>query len=149
MKVVLTQDVKSQGKKGQLINVSDGYARNFLLPKGLAIIADNKALNEIKGREESEKHKREVELQNAKDTAAKLETVVIKLSAKPGKDGTIYGSVTTKDIADELVAQADITVDKRKIMLDNPLKTFGMHTVEVKLHAQVVGKINVLVNEEK
>ena len=149
MKVVLTQDVKSQGKKGQLINVSDGYARNCLLPKGLAIIADNKALNEIKGREESEKHKREVELQNAKDTAAKLETVVIKLSGKPGKDGTIYGSVTTKDIADALAAQADITVDKRKINLDNPLKTFGMHTVEVKLHAQVIGKINVLVNEEK
>ena len=82
MKVVLTQDVKAQGKKGQLIDVSDGYARNFLLPKGLAIIADNKALNEIKGREASEKHKKEVELQTAKDTAAKLEGVVVKLSAK-------------------------------------------------------------------
>lgn len=149
MKVVLTQDVKSQGKKGQLINVSDGYARNFLLPKGLAIIADNKALNEIKGREAAEQHRKEVELQNAKDTAAKLETVVVKLSGKPGKDGTLYGSVTTKDIAEALAAQADITVDKRKILLNDPLKTFGMHTVDVKLHAEVVGKINVLVSEEK
>ncbi len=149
MKVVLTQDVKSQGKKGQLIDVSDGYARNFLLPKGLAIIADNKALNEIKGREESEKHRKAVELQNAKDTASKLESTVVKLSAKPGKDGTIYGSVTTKDIAEALTSQADITVDKRKIVLDNPLKTFGMHEVEVKLHAEVMGKINVLVSEEK
>ncbi|MBQ8552159.1 MAG: 50S ribosomal protein L9 [Clostridia bacterium] len=149
MKVVLTQDVKSQGKKGQLINVSDGYARNFLLPKGLAIIADNKALNEIKGREAAEQHRKEVELQNAKDTAAKLETVVVKLSGKSGKDGTLYGSVTTKDIAEALATQADITVDKRKIQLSDPLKTFGMHTVDVKLHSEVVGKINVLINEEK
>ncbi len=149
MKVVLTQDVKSQGKKGQLINVSDGYARNFLLPKGLAIIADNKALNEIKGREESEKHKKAVELQNAKDTAAKLETVVVKLSGKAGKDGRLYGSVTTKDIAEALASQAEITVDKRKISLDDALKTFGMHSVEVKLHQEVVGKINVMISEEK
>ena len=149
MKVVLTQDVKSQGKKGQLINVSDGYARNFLLPKGLAIIADNKALNEIKGREESEKHRKAVELQNAKDTAAKLEAVVVKLSGKAGKDGRLYGSVTTKDIAEALASQAEITVDKRKINLDDALKTFGMHSVEVKLHQEVVGKINVMISEEK
>lgn len=149
MKVVLTQDVKSQGKKGQLINVSDGYARNFLLPKGLAIIADNKALNEIKGREESEKHRKEVELQTAKNTAAKLETVVVKLSGKAGKDGRLYGSVTSKDIAEALKAQADITVDKRKVALDDSLKTFGMHAVDVKLHTEVVGKINVMISEEK
>lgn len=149
MKVVLTQDVKSQGKKGQLIDVSDGYARNFLLPKGLAIIADNKALNEIKGREASEKHRKEVELQNAKDTAAKLEGVVVKLSAKPGMDGRLYGSVTAKDIAEALKTQADITVDKRKIGLDDAIKTFGMHTVDVKLHTEVTGKINVMVIEEK
>lgn len=149
MKVVLTQDVKSQGKKGQLIEVSDGYARNFLIPKGLAIFADSKALNEIKGREASEKHKKEVELQNAKDTAAKLETVVVKLTAKPGKDGRLYGSVTAKDIAEALQTQADITVDKRKINLDDSLKTFGMHTVDVKLHTEITGKINVMVSEEK
>lgn len=149
MKVVLLKDVKGQGKKDQVINVSDGYARNFLLPKGLAIIADNKALNEIKGREESEKHRKAVELQTAKDTAAKLETVVVKLSGKSGKDGRLYGSVTSKDIAEALKEQADIAVDKRKVVLDDALKTFGMHTVDVKLHSEVVGKINVMVSEEK
>ncbi|MBQ8250248.1 MAG: 50S ribosomal protein L9 [Clostridia bacterium] len=149
MKVVLTQDVKSQGKKGQLINVSDGYARNFLLPKGLAIIADNKALNEIKGREAAEAHRKEVELQTAKDTAAKLEAVVVKFKGKAGVDGRLYGSVTSKDIAEELLKQADITVDKRKIQLDDALKTFGTHTVDVKLHAEVVGKINVVIGEDK
>ena len=110
MKVVLTQDVKSQGKKGQLIDVSDGYARNFLLPKGLAIIADNKALNEIKGREAAEAHRKEVELQTAKDTAAKLETVIVKFKGKAGVDGRLYGSVTSKDIAEELQKQANISV---------------------------------------
>ncbi len=149
MKVVLTQDVKSQGKKGQLIDVSDGYARNFLIPKGLAIIADNKALNEIKGREASEAHKKAVELQNAKDTAAKLEGVIVKFKGKAGADGRLYGSVTTKDIAEELAKQFDITVDKRKIQLADALKTFGTHTVDVKLHAEVMGKINVLVSEDK
>ncbi len=149
MKVVLTQDVKAQGKKGQLIEVSDGYARNFLLPKGLAIIADNKALNEIKGREESEKHKAAVELANAKETAAKLETVMVKFSGKPGADGRLYGTVTAKEIAEELKAQCGIVVDKRKIQIDAPIKGFGKNTVNVKLHAEVMGKINVLVVEEK
>ncbi len=149
MKVVLTQDVKSQGKKGQLINVSDGYARNFLIPKGLAIIADNKALNEIKGREAAEAHRKEVELQTAKDTAAKLETVMVKFKSKAGVDGRLYGSVTSKDIAEELLKQADVTVDKRKIQLGEALKTFGTHTVDVKLHADVMGKINVVISEEK
>ncbi len=149
MKVVLTQDVKGQGKKGELINVSDGYARNFLLPKGLAIIADNKALNEIKGREASEQHKKDVELQNAKETAAKLETVTVKFANKAGADGRIYGSVTTKDLSEALKAQFGILVDKRKIQLDESLKTFGKHQVNVKLHTQVMGKINVIIEEEK
>ncbi|MBE6611848.1 MAG: 50S ribosomal protein L9 [Ruminococcaceae bacterium] len=149
MKVVLTQDVKAQGKKGQLVEVSDGYARNFLLPKGLAIIADSKAMNEIKGREESEKHKKAVELQNAKDTAAKLETVSVKFTCKSGADGRIYGSVTTKEISEALKAQHNILVDKRKIQLPESLKTFGTHQVDVKLHTEVLGKINVVIAEEK
>ncbi len=149
MKVVLTQDVKAQGKKGQLIDVSDGYARNFLLPKGLAIIADNKAMNEIKGREESEKHKKAVELQEAKDAAAKLEGVVVTFTNQAGADGRLYGSVTSKDLAEALKAQHGITVDKRKIQLDEALKNFGLHTVNVKLHADVMGKINVRIDEKK
>ena len=149
MKVVLTQDVKAQGKKGDLINVSDGYARNFLLPKGLAIIADNKALNEIKGREEAEKHRLQVELENARALAAKLEGVVVKFTGKPGNDGRLYGSVTAKDIAEGLQSQAGLTVDKRKIQLDGAIKDFGMRSVEVKLHAEVMGKINLVVSEAK
>ncbi len=149
MKVVLTQDVKGQGKKGELVNVSDGYARNFLLPKGFAIIADNKALNEIKGREAAEQHKKDVELQNAKETAAKLETVTVKFANKAGADGRIYGSVTAKEISEALKTQFDIVVDKRKIQLDEPLKTFGKHQVSVKLHTQISGKINVIVEEQK
>ncbi len=149
MKVVLTQDVKAQAKKGQLVEVSDGYARNFLIPKGLAIIADSKAMNEIKGREASEQHKKEVELQNAKDTAARLETVEVKFSCKSGVDGRLYGSITTKDISEGLASQFDITVDKRKIQLDDSLKTFGKHQVNVKLHTAVMGTINVLITEAK
>ena len=149
MKVILLQDVKAQGKKGDLIDVSEGYARNFLFPKKLAAVADAKAMNEIKGREESEKHKKEVELMNAKETAAKLETVEVKFAGKSGADGKLYGSITTKDISEGLKAQFDITVDKRKIQLSDPFKTFGKHQVDVKLHAQVTGKINVLIVEDK
>ena len=149
MKVVLTQDVKTQGKKGQLIDVSDGYARNFLLPRGLAVIADNKALNEIKGREEAEKHRQAVELQNAKDIAAKLETITLKFRNQVGADGCIYGSVTSKEIADALKGQFGIVVDKRKILLDRPIKNFGKTTVSVKLHSEVTGKVVVDVEEDK
>lgn len=149
MKVVLTQDVKSQGKKGQMINVSDGYARNFLLPKGLAIIADNKAMNEIKGKEAAEKHKQEVELQNAKDVAKALESIVVKLTSKSGADGKLYGSITAKDIAEALANQHKITVDKRKIQLDDAIKAYGTYSVSVKLHTEVLGKINVVVAEAK
>ena len=149
MKVVLTQDVKSQGKKGQLIDVSDGYARNFLFPKGLAVLADNKALNEIKGREEAEKHKAALELANAKDTAAKLESVTLNFTNQAGADGKLYGSVTSKEIAEALKAEFGITVDKRKIQLPEALKVFGRHTVNVKLHPEVTGKINIVITETK
>ena len=149
MKVVLTQDVKAQGKKGQLIEVSDGYARNFLLPRGLAVIADNKALNEIKGREESEKHRQQVELQNAKDTAEKLAGVTLVFHAQAGADGCIYGSVTSKEIADALKAQHGIVVDKRKVLLERPIKNFGKTTVSIKLHTEVTGKVVVNVEEAK
>ena len=149
MKVVLTQDVKAQGKKGQLIEVSDGYARNFLLPRKLAIIADNAALNEIKGREAAEKHRAEVELANAKDAAAKLEASQILFKGKVGADGFMLGSVTSKDIAEELKAQTGIVIDKRKIQLSSPIKAFGKTVVDVKLHSEVMGKINVVVTEEK
>ncbi|MBR6681703.1 MAG: 50S ribosomal protein L9, partial [Clostridia bacterium] len=128
MKVILTQDVKSQGKKGQLINVSDGYARNFLLPKGLAVEADAGAMNDLKNKESARLHKIELEKQAARDIATKLESVSVKLQSKAGVDGRLYGSVTSLEIAEQLEKQHGIKVDKRKIQLNDPIKTFGVHS---------------------
>ncbi|MBE6670758.1 MAG: 50S ribosomal protein L9 [Ruminococcaceae bacterium] len=149
MKVILTQDVKSQGKKGQLINVSDGYARNFLFPKGLAVEADASAMNDLKNKESSRLHKIELEKQAAKDTAKKLEEVTVKIQAKAGVDGRLYGSVTSLEIAETLEKQHGIKVDKRKIQLSDPIRTFGNHTVNVKLYTEIIGKINVVISDVK
>lgn len=148
MKVVLTKDVKSQGKAGQIINVSDGYARNFLFPKGLAIEADAKAINEIKNREASQKHKIDVETQNAKDTAAKLAALTVKITCQAGADGRLYGSVTTKDIAEELKKQHNIELDKRKLTLNEAIKSYGTYKVDAKLYTGISGVINVVVSDK-
>ena len=149
MKVILTQDVKAQGKKGQIINVSDGYARNFLFPKGLAVAADSKTLNDIKNKEAAKQHKIEVEREQAKAIAEKLAPTVIKIFIKAGPDGRLFGSVTSKDIAEELEKVSGIAVDKRKILLGEPIKNFGSYTVDVKLHTDVSAKINVVVSDLK
>ncbi len=149
MKVILTQDVKAQGKKGQIVNVSDGYARNFLLPKGLAVIADAKAMADIKNKESAKQHKIDVERAQAQELAKKLEPVVIKLKLQAGPDGRLFGSVTSKDIAEELEKLTGIKLDKKKIMLDEPIKSFGTYTIDVKLYTEVVGKINVVVSDAK
>ena len=147
MKVILTQDVKSQGKKDQIIEVSDGYARNFLFPKKLAIPADAKALNEAKNKEASRLHKIEVEKQEAKELAAKLDATLVKLVAKSSADGRLYGAITSKDVADALLKDHKIEVDKRKISLPEPIKTYGRFELEVKLYGDIVGKIHLLVAE--
>ena len=146
MKVILTQDVKAQGKKGELIDVSEGYARNFLFPKKLAVEADAKAMNELKNREASKQFKHETELNAAKETAKKLSelTVVIKSG---GNEGRLYGSVTSKEIAEQLSSRHKITVDKRKIVMPDPIKTYGTYTFDVKLFPEVVGKLKVTVEE--
>lgn len=148
MKVILTQDVRAQGKKGELITVSDGYARNFLLPKGLAVEADATALNDIKNKEAAKAHKLEVERQTAKDTAEKLTAVTVKLTAASGADGRIYGSITSKEIAEQLAAQHGIELDKRKIQLDAPIKTFGAYSIPVKLFPEISGKINIVISDK-
>lgn len=147
MKVVLLQDVRGQGKKGDVINVSDGYARNFLFPKKLAAIADAQVMNELKGKEEARLHKIEVDKQNARATAEKLQSISIKIPASAGADGKIYGSVTAKDIAEALMAQHQIEIDKRKLQLNDAIKTFGTHIVEIKLYPEITGKVNVVVVE--
>ena len=145
MKVVLLADVKGQGKKNDIINVSDGYARNFLLPRKLAVEADAKVLNEIKGREDSRKHKIEVETAEAKALAAKLDTILVKIHASSGADGRLYGSITSKDIAEKLEKEYGIVVDKRKIQLSDPIRAYGKYDLDVKLYTDIVGKVHVLV----
>lgn len=147
MKVVLLADVKSQGKKGQVINVSDGYANNFLFPKKLAVPADNQVLTEMKGKEEARLHNIELEKQAARDTAEKLKNVTVKIKAQGGTDGRTYGSVTAKDVAEALEAQHKIKVDRRKISLNEPIRTFGTYILDVKLYADISGKITVAVTE--
>lgn len=148
MKVILTQDVKGQGKKDQIVEVSDGYARNFLLPKKLAIMADAKALNEAKNKEASKNHKIAVETAEAKDIASKLEGVIVKIVSKSGADGKLYGAVTNKDVADALEAQHKIVIDKKKINVATPIKAYGKYELDVKLYTDVSGKINLLVSDK-
>ena len=148
MKVVLLTDVKGQGKKGAVINVSDGYAKNFLFPKKLAAQADAKLMNEIKGKEEARLHKIEQEKEAARAVAAKLEGIMVKITAQAGTDGKTYGSVTSKEIAEKLLEQAGIEVDKRKIDIPEPIKAFGTYRLDVKHYGDIGGKINVVVTEK-
>lgn len=143
MKVILTADVKGQGKKDQIIDVSDGYARNFLFPKKLAIPADSKAINEVKNKESSKQHKIEVDRQNAKDIAKKLESIVVSFIYAAGPDKRLYGSVTSKEIAEALKKEHGIEIDKRKITLSEPIKSFGTFKAEVRLFSDVTGTITV------
>ena len=145
MKVILTADVKGQGKKDRLIEVSDGYARNFLLPRKLAIPADNQSMTELKNKEASKQHKIDTERAAAKEIAGKLESVVVKIKVGAGADGHLYGSVTSKEIAEKLQKEHGITVDKRKIALQTPIKAYGTYTLDVRLYTDVSGKINVVV----
>ncbi|MBP5237112.1 MAG: 50S ribosomal protein L9 [Clostridia bacterium] len=146
MKVILLCDVKGQGKKDDIINVSDGYARNFLFPQKKAVEATPAALNVIRGREESKKHREEVELAEAVETAEKLQGIVLVFKKQAGADGKLYGSVTTKEISEELEKQFGITVDKRKIQSEF-LKTYGKYELEIKLHSKVTGKLNVVISD--
>ena len=149
MKVILCADVKGQGKKDQIVEVSDGYARNFLFPKKLAIPADAKAMNEAKNKESSKQYKIDTDRQNAKDIAEKLKSVKVVFEYAAGPDKKLYGSVTAKDIADALQKNHGIEIDKRKISLANPIKSFGTFTADVKLYTDVSGKITIEVTSKK
>ena len=148
MKVVLLKDVKGQGKKDQIINVSDGYARNFLFPRGLAAEADAKLMNDIKNREAAQAHRVEEETAAAKATAEKLEASNIIIRSGAGADGRLYGSVTAMDVAAALKDQLGVEVDKRKIVIPEPIKAHGKYELEVKLYAGITGKINLIVAEK-
>ncbi len=146
MKVVLLADVKGHGKKGELCNVSDGYARNFLFPKKLAVEADNAALNELKNREESAAHHKQEEIKAAKETASKLEGKTVVIKAKAGSGGRLFGSVTSKEIAQEIKNALGIEIDKKKMNAPD-IKNFGEYTAEIKLYQGIVAKLTVKVME--
>lgn len=146
MKVVLLADVKGLGKKGELCNASDGYARNFLFPKKLAVEADNAALNELKNREESAAHHKQEEINAAKQTASLLDGKTVSIVAKAGSGGRLFGSVTSKEIAAEIKKTLGVEIDKKKMNAPD-IKNFGEYTAEIKLYQGIVAKITVKVTE--
>ena len=146
MKVILLQDVKGKGKKGELCNVSDGYARNFLFPKNLAIEADSAAMGELKSREAAAAHHKQEEIDAAKATAAKLEGKSVTVKAKAGSNGRLFGSVTSKEIAEQINKELGITVDRKKMSVAD-IKNFGEYTAEIKLYVGITAKITVKVTE--
>ena len=149
MKVVLLQDVKAQGKKGDLINVSDGYARNFLLPKGLAKEANTQVLNELEGKRGAAAYHKNVEEEKARNIAERMKEIVVKLEAKAGAGGKLFGSITSKDVAEALKKQFNLDIDKRKLDLKDGIKVCGVTEVPVKLYPGISGMFRVSVKEQK
>ena len=148
MKVILLADVKGQGKKDQLVEVSDGYARNFLLPRKLAKPADNQAVTELRNKQAAAQHKIDTDRANAKEIAEKLTTFQLLFRVGASEDGRLYGAITSKDIAEKLAADHGITVDKRKISMADPIKAYGSYEVDVRLYTDVSGKIRLIVTEK-
>jgi large subunit ribosomal protein L9 len=147
MKVIFLQDVKGKGKKGEVKNVSEGYARNFLFPKNLASEATPGAMATLQGQQKSEEKKQQAQLEEAEALKAKLAEMTITIKTKTGEGGRVFGSVTSKQIADGLKEQG-IKIDKRKIELAEPIKSLGFTNVPVKIHSQVTGTVKVHVTEE-
>ena len=145
MKVLLLADVKGQGKKDQIVEVSDGYARNFLFPKKLAVAADSKVISEAKSKEESKQFRLKEEKAAAKALAEKIGTLTVKITATSGADGRLYGSVTSKDISEQLKAQYAIEIDKKKLVLGETIKAYGTYEIDVKLYPEVSAKLKVSV----
>ncbi len=149
MKVILLQDVKAQGKKGEMINVSDGYARNFLLPRKLAVEATADAINAKKNADDAARRRMENERKAALELKEKLEQMPVKIYAKAGSGGRLFGSVTTKEISEALAAQYQVELPKTKLELAEPIKTFGTFPVKAKLYTEISGTVYVQVFEEK
>ena len=143
MKVILLENIKGVGKKDEVINASDGYARNYLLPKNLAVEANSENMSKLKSKNESKEYKKSVEKEEAEKIANKLKGILLKMPVKTGENGKIFGSITAKEIADSLSKQYNIQVDKKKIDLKEPIKTLGGFSVNIKLYEGVVGKLKV------
>lgn len=147
MKVILIQDVKSLGKKGELVETSDGYARNYLLPKKLAKQANAQNMNEYKNAEDSKNYKIATQKAQAEHEKSVLEGKVFKMTARAGQGGRLFGSITSKQIAEEIKKQYNIAVDKRRVVLERDIKEFGTYSAEVKLYTGISAKIDVQVSE--
>lgn len=143
MKVILKADIKGVGKKNELINASDGYARNFLFPKNLAVEANSENMSKLQAQKNSEQFKKDTEKEDAKKIAEKLTKITVRVQVKAGENGKIFGGVSAKDISEELEKQHKIKIDKKKIVLNETIKTLGVHSVEVKLYENVLGTIKV------
>ena len=148
MKVILLSDVKGSGKKGDVVEVSDGYARNCLLPKKLAKEATSQALNELKNEQSSKQHKIDEEIKKAKEDAKKIDGKTVNIFAKGGEGGRLFGSVTAKEIANAIKEAYGVAVDKRKISMGMEIKAFGSYNCEVKLYSGINAKVTVMVGEK-
>ena len=147
MQVILTQDVKGKGKEGQVINVSDGYAHNFLFSKGLAIEATKSNMNDLKGKQESVEYKIKTDIKEAEKIAEQMKEIVVNIKAKAGDNGKLFGSVTSKDVAEALTEQHHIKLDKKKFVLPDGIKVLGVTEVKVKLYTGVSGTLRVNVEQ--
>ncbi len=149
MKVILLKDVRDQGKKGQLVEVSDGYARNYLLPRKLAVAATADTINTMKNQEKARLNKIEAEKAEARETAAKLESCLVKVSARAGESGKLFGSVTPREISEALEAQYGISIEKNRIVISEPIRSFGPVDVKCKLGYEISAVLHVLITEGK
>jgi large subunit ribosomal protein L9 len=148
MKIILLQDVKSLGKRGELVEASDGYARNYLLPRKLAKEANAQAMNEYKNAENSKNYKIATEKAQAEGYKKQLEGKVFRMTARAGQGGKLFGSITSKQVAEEIKRQYNIAVDKRKVVLECDIKEYGTYKAEVKLYTGITANIDVQVSEE-
>ena len=148
MKVIFLEDVKALGKKGEIVNVNDGYARNFILPKKLGLEANTKNLNDLKLKKANEDRIAQEQYEAAKELGKEIEAGKIEVSIKTGEGGKAFGSVSSKEIAAEVKSQMDLDIDKKKIQLKEPIKTLGTHTVSIRLHPKVTADLKVVVTEE-
>ena len=145
MKLILVEDVKALGKKGQIVNVNDGYARNFILPKKLGLEANNKNLNDLKLKKANDEKIAQEQLEEAQELGKKIEAGKVELAIKVGEGGRTFGSVSTKEIAAAVKEQMGYDIDKKKIQLKEAIKTLGTHNVPVKLHTKVTAELKVVV----
>jgi len=148
VKVILTQDVKNLGKKGEVVKVADGYARNYLIPRGLAEEATDSRLKNLKQKQKAKARKKQKELEEAREKAKELEGRVVTIKTKAGEKGKLFGSVTSRDVAEAVKKEFGLDVDKRKIELGDPIKSLGRYTVGIKLYPDVTAEIIVAVEEE-